>query len=183
MKTSSEFEFAIDIIIDLSIGLIITQDSPKKVSAESTLTWSSYASSVESEVLHDLVGNNRHEVADRLNDLIEMFVKDPKVGRLNFNSFKSVAEFFKQNRNLNPDIVAGWDGFLTVDWRLPPVDPHGDDQTCGGILCLEFCPVAKLNTWALSKQQTTKKVLNMMGSQSITISLTESLPFYRECNG
>ena len=109
-------------------------------SVELRFEWSWYALEDEKDVLNDLVKNDRHDVAQRLNDLIEMFVRDPDVGNLNFASLKLVAEFFKQNNTLKSAIVAGWDGTLSVEWRLPPVDLHGEDQTCGGILGLEFLP-------------------------------------------
>lgn len=102
--------------------------------------WSLYASEDEKRVLYDLIDYGRHDVAQRLNDLIEMFVMDPDVGRLNLASLNSVAKFFKQNKELRPNIAAGWDGYLSVDWRLPPVDPHGEERECAGILGLEFLP-------------------------------------------
>ena len=113
---------------------------PKHQVSGPVFEWSPLASKSETELLYDLVDSGRHDVAQRLNDLIEMFVNDPDVGQLDFASFKSVAEFFKQNSNLRPAIVAGWDGTLAVEWKLPPVNPHSEDQTCGGILGLEFLP-------------------------------------------
>ncbi len=106
--------------------------------------WSGLASENEKKILHDLVDNGRHDVAQRLSDLIGTYGSDPDAEGLNPASFKSVAEFFKQNRNLKPAIVAGWDGALAVEWRLPPTDPDGDDQTCGGILGLEFLPDGRI---------------------------------------
>jgi len=124
----------------ISDVFVSTFKSPKHQASEPAFEWSPLASKGETDVLYDLVESGRHDVAQRLNDLIEMFVNDPDVGKLNFASFKLVAEFFKQSSNLRPAIVAGWDGALAVEWKLPPIDPYGDDQTCGGILGLEFLP-------------------------------------------
>ena len=107
-------------------------------------SWSSYASPDEAEVLSNLADSGGDRAAQRLNDLIEMFAQDPDVGRLNFDSFKSVADFFKRNNDLEPSIVAGWDGTLAVEWRLPPIMPQRNDQACSGILCLEFLPNGKV---------------------------------------
>lgn len=128
----------------LSIRLSTTMYSPVKMMVKEVIelstTWSPYASPDEIAVLSDLAKNGLHEVADRLNELTEVYTKDPDVGSLNLNSFRSVARFFMQNRNLSPDIVAGWDGHLSVDWRLPPADSRHKKQVGEGILWLEFLP-------------------------------------------
>ena len=48
--------------------------------------WSPSVSREEGIVMDDLLNNSRHDVAQRLNDLIEMYDKDPDVGSLNFSS-------------------------------------------------------------------------------------------------
>ncbi|MDE0144184.1 MAG: hypothetical protein OXI80_13940 [Caldilineaceae bacterium] len=102
--------------------------------------WSTCATEVEVEILTNLWSHRLERVAERLNDLIEMIARDPDVERLNLESFKSIAQFFLEHRNLEPAIIADWDGILAVEWRLAPIDPQGKDLTSGGILCLDFLP-------------------------------------------
>lgn len=110
------------------------------LSPPTTIEWSNLATEEETELLDYLAESGRREIAVRLNALIEMFVKDPDVGRLDVGSFKSIAEFFKQNDTPTPAIVADYDGTLAVEWRLGPMLPHSEDQACDGILSLEFLP-------------------------------------------
>ncbi len=105
-----------------------------------TPAWSPNASPREIEILFDLVKHNRRDVAERLDVLIDSFARDSDVGGLNIDSIKSVAKFFKQNEQLKPNIVADWDGLLAVNWRLHSAAPLDENQTCEGILHLEFLP-------------------------------------------
>ncbi len=124
---------------EIKVGEISLNTQPTLGDTQTKQTsWSIFTSLDEAGILTDLVESGGHRAAQRLNDLIEMFASDPDVGKLNFDSFKSVAEFFKKNNDLEPAIVAGWDGTLAVEWRLPPIDPQNKEQTCRGILCLEF---------------------------------------------
>ena len=129
--------------------------------------------------MYDLVDSGRHDVAQRLSDLIGMYVSDPDVEGLNFASFKSVAEFFKQNSNLKPAIVAGWDGALAVEWRLPPIDPYGDDQRCGGILGLEFLPDGQIEYLGFVKSDCGGQRIEYDGSAGLDNIISEISSFLK----
>lgn len=139
--------------------------------------WSKFASENERRTLYDLVDSGRHDVAQRLSDLIGMYVRDPDVEGLNFASFKSVAEFFKQNSNLRPAIVAGWDGVLAVEWKLPPINPYGDDQTCGGILGLEFLPNGQIEYLGFVKSDSGGQRIEYDGTAGLDNIISEISSF------
>lgn len=139
--------------------------------------WSRFASEDEKKILYDLVDSGRHDVALRLSDLIGMYVSDPDVERLNFASFRSVAEFFKQYSNLKPAIVASWDGTLAVEWRLPPIDPYSEDQTCGGILGLEFLPDGQIEYLGFVKSNSGGQRIEYDGTAGLDNIISEISSF------
>lgn len=159
-ENSSEKRFLANLSDLTPTHIVALRTQPKQTTTCLFSGWSPRASRDELNVLYDLIDNGRHDVAQRLNDLIEMYDSDPDVGSLNLASFRSVAEFFKQNGNLEPAIVAGWDGVLSVEWRLPPVDPHSEDQTCGGILSLEFLPNGQIEYLGFIKSDSSGQRFN-----------------------
>ena len=139
--------------------------------------WSTSASENEKMILYDLVDSGRHDVAQRLSDLIGMYASDPDVEGLNLASLKSIAEFFKRNGNLRPAIVAGWDGALAVEWKLPPTDPHGGDQTCGGILGLEFLPDGQIEFLGFVKSDSGGQRIEYDGTAGLDNIISEISSF------
>ena len=129
--------------------------------------WSRHATASEKAILDRLVSSDRGKVADRLNDLIEMFAEDPEVDRLELKSVQSIADFFIKCNPPHPAIVADYDGTLAVEWRLPLTRPPDERwQNCDGILCMEFLPSGKIEYFGDARAVGGEEALRIEGVAS-----------------
>ena len=140
--------------------------------------WSRHATASERAILDRLVSNDRGKVADRLNDLIEMFAEDPEVDRLVLESVQSIADFFIKCNPPHPAIVADYDGTLAAEWRLPLTRPPDETwQNCDGILCMEFLPSGKIEYFGDARAVGGEEELRIGGVASQKQIMKEIDPF------
>ena len=123
------------------------------------------AAEEESEIVDDLRLHGLNELAARLAHLSVIIADDPDAPDLVIESLRSFADFFMQEKRLTvPEVGAGPEGFLEVEWRIRAEGEasviasyarwvRSDERYWGqgdGILAMKFLPSGSIQYAAVS---------------------------------
>ena len=144
--------------------------------------WSSFASNIENRVLDLLVEHGKYDVASRISDLIQMIGEDPDDDEtLLPESLRSIAKFFIKYDppySTYGSVVAGHDGVLGVEWKLPMSQPPDSQwKNCDGILSMRFLPSDKITYAGETRQDDDGNAFYDMGEDSHSVVSKRVAPF------
>lgn len=139
----------------------------------------------ETKILDYLVTNGRYEVANRLNDLIQMIYEDPEDDEtLHPKSLESIAKFFVEyNPPYSPygSVVAGHSGVLGIEWKLPMSHPPDSQwKNCDGILSMRFLPSGRITYAGEIRQVGDETAFYAMGEDVHAVVFNQVIPFFEQ---
>ena len=141
------------------------------------------ASQRETDVLDYLTDRGRHDVAQRLNILIQQIADSPDDNDpIQQESLDSLVKYFvTQEPPYSPYgcVVATSDGILGVEWRLPPTQPTNNQWRNGdGILSLRFLPSGDIVFAGETRPTGTEVEFYDFGEESHDLVANRIAPFF-----
>ena len=144
--------------------------------------WSEHTTELERTVLNRLFSQYREEAALRLNELIETIADNPDDDDVLLpDSLRYAANFlivYQPPYSPYGTIVAGNDGVVSIEWRLPMTAPPDLRwKNCDGILSMRFLPSGKITFVGETREAGDEKPFFEIGEEPHNIAYRQVAPF------
>ena len=145
--------------------------------------WSEFTTDIEKSVLNRLYFQYREEAALRLNKLIEIIAENPDDDDVLLSeSLRYAANFLIEYQPpYSPfgTIVAGNDGVVSIEWRLPMTLPPDERwKNCDGILSMRFLPSGKITFVGETRVVGDENPFFEIGEEPHNIAYGQVAPFF-----